>query len=70
MLLLSISPAAALLVQVQTVCLGHGKRASWVLRSCQGAIRASVVIGEAPDVLVITHTFVLSGSGHPCSVKG
>ena len=55
------------LVQQQSTCLGHDNCVSCLLSSCHGAILASVVMGEAPDVLVITHTSVLSGSGHPCS---
>ena len=55
------------LMQLQSICLGHDTCVSCLLSSCHGAILASVVMGEAPDVLVITHTSVLSGSGHPCS---
>jgi len=54
-------------MQLQSICLGHDTCVSCLLSSCHGAILASVVMGEAPDVLVITHTSVLFGSGHPYS---
>lgn len=48
-------------------CLGHDTSAKQLLSSYHGAILASVVMGEVPDVLVITHTAVRAGSGHPYS---
>ena len=47
--------------------LGHAIVCSSWLSSCQGAILAAVVMGDAPEVLVITHTTEQRGSGHPCS---
>lgn len=46
-------------------CLGQDICPSWSLSCRQGVIRASVVIGEAPEVLVMTHTCVLFGKGQP-----
>ena len=50
------------------ICLGHSMCERAALSSCQGAILASVVIGDAPDVLVMTKTAELAGRGHPCSI--